>query len=236
MAPKKADKKGTKELPYAIVSESDLAAAKAALADEAELKRQRSSMTYFLKSQGLDQAYSVKGNTAKKQFLANWMAKRMADHRVKTSHSSSQEFRSTTSSGSVWGWMGKEQMIKVLGEHKATAKIDSGLLKHRPDRDTTLDGEWDREYMLVSDQGEDKDENIRGEKLKADTADLDAEGAKLVNDFINDATSRIAGDGEGQAMQQRVLPTHHFRTSRRWTRSRQIPRRRCAFGATRSPP
>ena len=35
-------------------------------------------------------------------------------------------------------WVGKEQMISMLGQHKAQAKIDSGKMEHQPDPTTGL--------------------------------------------------------------------------------------------------
>ena len=39
-------------------------------------------------------------------------------------------------------------MIILFGKNKTEAKIASGNLRHRPDADAGLDGEWDREYQV----------------------------------------------------------------------------------------
>ena len=46
-------------------------------------------------------------------------------------------------------WMGKQSMINMMGETKATNKINSGKLPSRPDPDTGFTGEWDMEYEVT---------------------------------------------------------------------------------------
>ena len=55
------------------VSKKDMDAAKKALEDSAEKKRQRASLTHWLESKKVKKLYDKKGYEFKKQFLEKWL-------------------------------------------------------------------------------------------------------------------------------------------------------------------
>ena len=55
------------------VSKKDMDAAKKALDDSAEKKRQRASLTHWLESKKIKKLYDKKGYEFKKQFLEKWL-------------------------------------------------------------------------------------------------------------------------------------------------------------------
>ena len=75
MAPKKVKQQPA---PRPLVSASDLAAAEAVLQNDAQMKKARSNMTYWLRLHGYDQDYFAKNATAKREYLAMWQADKMS--------------------------------------------------------------------------------------------------------------------------------------------------------------
>jgi hypothetical protein len=146
MAPKSGPKKRKPVLPSPIASEKELEAAREVLKDAAELKRQRSNMMYYLKSQGLENAYGAETAAAKGQFFENWLAEKMTKKGGTAESSSAHTVRSTDDE--LYDWMGKAELINRIGEAKACAQIESGKLKSRPDRVTDKEGEWLTEYKI----------------------------------------------------------------------------------------
>jgi hypothetical protein len=143
-------KPSRKMLPQMLVSEKDMAQAQALLQGAEEAKRQRSNMTYWLKSEGLDKPYQDAPQGEKRKFLAQWFASRLATSGTSTT---THAVVSNSTKERNFEWCGKQALITKLGEHKASAKINSGNMTKRPDPDTGLEGEWDLEYKLFSDTG-----------------------------------------------------------------------------------
>ncbi len=144
MAPKKSKKQ-----TVPVVSPEALKKAQEILADEAEKKRQRSSMTYQMQQDGEYCKYDMLGRPAKNKFLEEYVAKLIEEGKVKVKSTTVQSLEIDKTSEQEWEWLGKQAMINRFGEEKANNKIGSGKLLHQPDPDTGLDGEWDREYKVA---------------------------------------------------------------------------------------
>eukprot|EP00959_Pyramimonas_sp_CCMP1952_P452956 9467451-Pyramimonas_sp.AAC.2 len=189
MAPKKrpAPKDGPAPVKP-VVSPIELAAAKAVLKDEAELKRQRSSMSHWLKTQGAYDTFKTWSCPEKKEFLETWYAKKLVDNNAKVTQATAKEYKLRSHNEHNFQWVGKEQMQKLIGENKADLKIASGVLQTRPDPTTGRDDEWSIEYKLYFDSGGDDEENIKSETLNA-TAEVDGQGIEEANAFMTDIAS-----------------------------------------------
>ena len=161
MAPKAAAKNAAKKtvkgknktpLTQPVVTPQALQRAQQMLADEAELKRKRSSLAYFLETNGHKKAFNAMGSTAKKDFLDAWVAEQIEAGKFKTTKETVNRIEVENEGKATGEWMGKAAMIRLYGEVKAQAKIDSGVLKHRADPDTLKDCEWNREYYCSREQ------------------------------------------------------------------------------------
>lgn len=192
-------KKGTKSLQRPVVKQTDLEAAREMLANEAEMKRARSQMSYWLRNQGFEKEYSTKNTTAKRDFLQHWFADRLAQKNAAKAATSSQRYSSTESAEHKYQWLGKQQMINMFGEAKALAKINSSKLKTRPDPDSGLDDEWNREYQVFVDSGGDTETNSKDEILEAKEEGLSDEQVKEKLEFMRDATECMTSGGQSSA-------------------------------------
>jgi len=173
------------------VSDAEVASARLALQDAAEKRRQNSNMHYYLQSIGKRNAYEQMTSAEKKEFFVKWFAKKVADG---TSVASSvQTVSIVTEKAADYTWMGKEQMINLLGEHKATSKIASGAMEHRPDPDTKNDGEWDREYKVYCGSGKVVERSENKHSLDTST-ELKGEALAEGMEDMSAATSHVAGE------------------------------------------
>ena len=146
MPPKKGAKKAQN---MSVVTPDALKKAQDLLADEAEKKRQRASMTYRLQQEGDYDRYDMLGRPAKNKFFEEYVAKLIEDGNVKTKPKTFQAVQIDKVAEQEWEWLGKQALINRFGEQKATSKIASGKLLTQPDPDTGLAGEWDIEYKVA---------------------------------------------------------------------------------------
>ena len=129
-----------------------------------------------MESVGAKDAYSAKGTTEKKAFLTQWFADKLAKLEGQNKLTTIRTAGTLNKKKEDFEWMAKERMIALLGARKAQSKIDSKTLKHRPDPDTKLDGEFDREYKLFfskggeTEYGDDKKNLINEQDLDTEQA------------------------------------------------------------------
>jgi hypothetical protein len=173
MAPKgsKKTKKDDKLAPP-LVSETALATARQALQTESERKKQRANMQYYLETKGLKAEYGSWPTAQKRAFFESWFADRLSKGATSSNLVKTITVQKTTAEN--YSWMGEETMTTALGAEKAKAKIDSGKLATRPDRDTGKTCRWSIEYKIyVSEGGDlevDKHDNILENNLEFDDA------------------------------------------------------------------
>ena len=153
MAPK-ASKKAAKELlQKPIVAAADLAEAEKVLKDQAELKRARASLTYFLERNGIKDKFSSQSMKERNEFLKHWFADQVAKKSAKKQSTSEHSVQSSTHKSNDFRWLSKQQMVNEFGETKAMARINSKLLESRPDPVTKLDDDDNREYKNWEETG-----------------------------------------------------------------------------------
>jgi hypothetical protein len=184
-------KAASSKLDTPVVSEAELQSAKDALANAVTKKRINSNMHYYLDSIGKKKAFDTMSASEKKDFFVKWAASKMS---TGTSSSTSvHEVTIVKESGTMFEWMGKERMIKELGDNKATAKIASGLLESRADLDTGVNDEWSTEYKVFFSKGSEieKDENKHGLNT---VSELDEAGLAEAVDDMKSASSCVAGN------------------------------------------
>eukprot|EP00959_Pyramimonas_sp_CCMP1952_P100830 2109252-Pyramimonas_sp.AAC.1 len=145
-----------------VVSPVELAAAKAALRDEAELKRQRSSLSHFLRGQGTYDAFTDMACPAKTEFLESWYSKKLTETNKKVIQGTTKEYKMRGHKKHNFQWVGVEQMQKLIG--------------------------WSIEYKLFFDTGGDDEENIKSERLDA-SAELEGGEIGQANGFMKDIAS-----------------------------------------------
>ncbi|CAK0808578.1 unnamed protein product [Prorocentrum cordatum] len=195
MAPKK--RKGAAPvkapLPAYSIAAQDLERAKQLLSNEEELKRQRSNLSYWLDSVGAKDAYSAKGTEEKKAFLTQWFADKLVKLEGQNKLSTIRTAGTLKKKEEDFEWMSKETMIARLGARKAQSKIDSNTLNHRPDPDTKLDGEFDREYKVFFSKGGESEYHDDKKDLSNEQA-LDTEqAAKEAKDHFDSIVANTAG-------------------------------------------
>jgi hypothetical protein len=184
-------KAGSPKLDTPVVSDVELQAAKDALSNAATKKRSNSNMHYYLDSIGKKKAFETMSTAEKKDFFLKWAASKLSQGT--STSSASHTVSIVTEAGKVFEWMGKERMIKELGENKAKAKIASNLLESRADLDTGMKDEWSTEYKVFTSKGSEmeKDENKHG----LNTAhELDVAGLAEAVDDMKAASSCVAGN------------------------------------------
>ena len=99
--------------------------------------------------QGVGAEYGSLGKKEKSAFLENYVATLIQEGKLKSKSTTRQVLEIENVGVREGEWVSKATMIQRLGKEKAENKINSGKLKHQPDQDTGLDGEWDREYFLA---------------------------------------------------------------------------------------
>jgi hypothetical protein len=199
-AAKTGASKKKKVLKTPEVSEDALAKARTILADEAELKRRRSSLMYQLEISGEKHAYDHMGSKdMKKQWIEAKIAEQIADGTIEVKAEKSNTVVVENSKSGEGQWYGKEALILMLGARKAQAKIDSGKLPTRPDPDTGLEGEWDIEYKFVQVK-EIKSEVDRTEtKISGEQELGDKDAIQAAQDELKDIKEAIAAGSTASA-------------------------------------
>ena len=194
MSPKKVKQQPA---PRSLVSASDLAAAEAVLQNDAQMKKARSNMTYWLRLHGYDQDYFAKNATAKREYLAMWQADKMSSgNRTRVEE---KTVTSESSSGRKFVYMAKQQLINEYGEAKALAKIRSGALEHQPDPDSGLDDEWNREYKIWTTGGKEIDSDVTTNKLRAEHELTDESTKEAAEQLQEQASSMVHCQGGSTA-------------------------------------
>jgi len=180
MAPKKGAKKPVKQdegvLAKPVVSPDDIARAKKALEDEKFKKRANSNMHYWLQSQGRKAEFDQMTPKQRKEFFDSWIAQKLKSG--ETTSSGIKDIGTKKQDGSTYQWVSKHQLIQLLGEDKAKARIASGKMQTRADPVTGLSDEWSLEYKLVNDVGSDMSFDKTGHRLQTDKA-VEGDAAKV---------------------------------------------------------
>ncbi len=212
MAPKKAKGKKAekKTLERLKLSEAEVAEAKKMLEDKDAKRRANSNMMYWLKTQNKRDAYDEATPAERKQFANHWFAWSL--HQGTAEQTSKRSVGNEKVQKDISRWWSKHKIIETYGQDKGQAKInmyDKDAKKHRPDRDTGLDGEWHRECHALEDEAEDKhydgtqhdlniSKDLSTEQEKAEAAadmsaiGLDADSAKSVAEGSGSASSGAA--------------------------------------------
>jgi hypothetical protein len=115
-------------------------------------------MMYWLKSTAKREAYDEASAADKKVFALEWFAWSLKEG--SSDKTAKRKIGHEKTKKEVGRWWSKHKIIDMFGEQKAKARIeayDKDPKKHRPDRETGLDGEWHREYYILEDEDEDKD-------------------------------------------------------------------------------
>ena len=185
-------KAAAKVLEMPSVHDSGVAAARQALQDAAEKRRQNSNMHYYLQSLGKKDAYERMSAAEKKEFFLKWFAKMVGEDT--TTRSATKKVAIVSEKGDDYVWLSKDAMIMKIGEKKALNKIASGVLEHRPDPDTKNDDEWNREYKLYIGTGRVLE---RGE-----------------NEHSLDTTGEVCGDSLTEAMEDMSAAMAHIASER----------------------
>ena len=193
MGKKASKKKGAQP----VVSAEALKKAQEILADEAEKKRQRSSMAYRLGQTGENVVYDNLGNREKNKFLEEHVARLIEEGKVKVKHTTNQTVALETSGVKEGEWLCKTALIQRYGAEKAQNKIDSGKLRVQPDPDTGLDGEWDKEYYVSKVKKVETETDRQTLDIKTDE-DLTEGGSRIkdVLETFRDVKSCVAMNGE----------------------------------------
>ena len=109
------------------VSAKDLEEARGLLQSTAEDKRQRASLSYYLKANNQWDEYQSWSVKARKDFLDLHFADKLGKGDVKVSNTSTKSFGSTTGSTKEYDWMSKYTMQQKMGPDKTDAKINFGI-------------------------------------------------------------------------------------------------------------
>lgn len=174
-----------------VVSDAEVQAAKAALKDADEKRRQNSNMHYYLACSGKKNAYEALTTAEKKEFFLKWFAKKVSEGKASSTHH--EKVAIVNEKGEDWAWWGKETMIRELGEQKALSKIASGSLQHRPDPDTGKDGEFDREYKVYVGKGKSLERGENSHEMRTE-ADVEKTSRDEALEDIRAAAAYIAND------------------------------------------
>ena len=117
-------KKKAEALQIPIVDPAQLQKAEAALKDQAEMKRQHSHLTSFLKQSKQKEAYDAHEPAWRKEFFRGFVAKRfteLAEKSFETTH----KLRTAKASGKQYEMMNEERMIKKKGENWTKEKLEA---------------------------------------------------------------------------------------------------------------
>lgn len=153
MGPKKKVAVEAAPLDIPAVSEEEVLDAKKFLDDKEVKHRQNSNLMYWLEAQGKKDGYNALTPTSRKKFFLHWVAKSIKEgNAVNRTWRKINNKKEDVDKGK---WMAKYGMTQLFGEQKALAKINllnNKADRHRPDRDTGLDDEWNREYKIYEDE------------------------------------------------------------------------------------
>ena len=111
----------------------------------------------------------------RKQFFDAWFADEMKNG--ETTSSGSKDIGSEKQIGSNFQWVSKHQLITLLGNVKAEARVASNKLLTRPDPVTGLSDEWSLEYKLHTDVGSEMGIEKINHRLQTDVS-VEGEVAK----------------------------------------------------------
>lgn len=168
----------SKTLEKPKVSDAEIADAQRMLEDKDAKRRANSNMMYYLAARQERNAYDQCTPAERKEFAVAWAAWSMKDSEVK--HVTNRRMNTQTKEKSVAKWYSKHKLNEMFGAEKAKAKIDkldNDPKRHRPDRDTGLDTEDHREYMIFDDETQTNSiEDL--EHTLASTKDITSDQAK----------------------------------------------------------
>ena len=166
--------------------------AKTVLQNKAEHKRALASLTYSLNQQGIKNAYQALGKEARRKWFEAWFANRLAEKPCKTTVGGrSVEYVKKLIKENEW--MSKEQIMKVKGDHKGAALIESGIMEHRPCLVTGLDGEWTREYHVGSHKSTDVEREGKKRTFTQTTDETEEDAGEALKNFQS-AADNYAGN------------------------------------------
>ena len=192
---KKAGKSKTKADPIKkpIVTDSDYAKAQKLLEDETELKRQRSSLSFYLQTHGQKEEFSSWDPKERKKFLITYLADKLASGNLKSTAKTLRTVDSRDTRKRWCEWWNKKQMIDTWGQEKAEARIKSGKLKTQPDSVTGEHGEFLTEYKIWFDTSGTENSDRQRSEVGGDEEINSAEKAKAAHDMIDDMAGGLLG-------------------------------------------
>ena len=135
------------------VSDAEIADAKKLLEDKDRKRRANSNMMYYLASRGEREAYDQCSSAERKKFALEWYVWSIKESEVK--HVTTRKLNIQTKATDTARWYSKHKLYELFGAEKAQAKIEKlekDPKRHRPDKDTGLDTENHREYMIFDDE------------------------------------------------------------------------------------
>ena len=135
------------------VSDAEIADAKKLLEDKDAKRRANSNMMYYLASRGEREAYDQCSSAERKKFALEWYVWSIKESEVK--HVTTRKLNIQTKATDTARWYSKHKLYELFGAEKAQAKIEKlekDPKRHRPDKDTGLDTENHREYMIFDDE------------------------------------------------------------------------------------
>ena len=160
------------------VSDAEIAEAKKLLEDKDAKRRANSNMMYYLASRGEREAYDQCSSAERKKFALEWFVWSIKESEVK--HVTTRKLNIQTKATDTARWYSKHKLYELFGAEKAQAKIEKlekDPKRHRPDKDTGLDTENHREYMIFDD--ETQNNNIEDlEHTLTSTKDITSDQAK----------------------------------------------------------
>ena len=160
------------------VSDAEIAEARKMLEDKDAKRRANSNMMYYLASRGEREAYDQCSSAERKKFALEWYVWSIKESEVK--HVTNRKLNIQTKAKDTARWYSKHKLHELFGAEKAQAKIEKlekDPKRHRPDKDTGLDTENHREYMIFDD--ETQNNNIEDlEHTLTSTKDITSDQAK----------------------------------------------------------
>lgn len=174
------------------MSEGDLEKAKLHMANKESAKRCRSSMSYWLAQNGMKDEYDDAPIHEKKKFILHFASEQLKKEGEKTMQTE-EVHNFSNKKARNFRWMSLEILQREIGKNKANNKVASGKLLSRPDPDTGLDDEDNREYKIYEDVGGEEERTDQKTGLKNDVALKDDAAVKDATDMMSDARACIAG-------------------------------------------
>ena len=221
---KAKDKVTAEPIAMPNVTAKEVADAEKVLKDETEKRRANSNMMYWLQLQDKRAEYDNLSPKLRKEFALSWYAWSLREG--DTTKVSKRALGAEKREKDVGKWMSKQELINKYGETKAKKKIAALDLKparHRPDRDTQDDGEWDREYRVFEDETEENNFDIVNKELRnSKECNGEAERAEAEEDMnsfklLNEGGANTAAASSGEPPEKRVkvegeLPDEDLKT------------------------